>query len=54
MDLSKDKDWKKVIYSLIQSQLSFTNWIIDVSVDVFDAIDGDTADEADGAEADTE
>ena len=51
MDLSKDKDWRRVIYSLIQSQLSFTNWIIDVSVEVFDAIDGEKeTDEADETE----
>ena len=47
MDLSKDKDWKRVIYSLIQSQLSFTNWIEDVSADVFNAIDGDDGDDND-------
>ena len=42
-DLRMERDWRKVIYCLIQSQLSFCDWIEDVSVEVFDAIDGDTA-----------
>ena len=39
MDLQKDKDWKRVIYALIQSQLSFTCFVKNVSVDVFNAIE---------------
>ena len=48
--LSMDRDWRKVIYALIQSQLSFCNWIEDVSLDVFNAINGDTdgTDDCDG------
>lgn len=45
--LRMERDWRKVIYALIQSQLSFTDWIEDVSADVFNAIDGDDGDDAD-------